>query len=191
MKSSVKITYLLLLVAVFGFIAVNEWARYEGKIVFSFPGFNYSIYLFITINGIILGNTSMESKKFMRSAIATTKRLGAMSAMNARNSKPLNHLDATDQPQNSSSRIPHDRTQEIRVVEATKEKLEQENAKARMKIAFAITITRDGSVIDGSCVLAYSIIKAHMKSNIDISFVAFVHPTATNSVEPLKRLGYQ
>lgn len=67
----------------------------------------------------------------------------------------------------------------------------QTRPRDRMKIAFAITITKDGSVIDGACVLAYSIIKEHENLDIDINFIAFVHPTARLSGEILTRLGYQ
>ena len=61
---------------------------------------------------------------------------------------------------------------------------------AKRKLAFAITVTSDGSILDGACVLAYSIIKSHKKTSDLISLVAFVHPSVTVSREPLRRLGY-
>ncbi len=61
----------------------------------------------------------------------------------------------------------------------------------KKKVAFAITITNDGSVLDGACVLVYSIIKAHKDTKIDISFVAFVHPIVEKAIEPLKKIGFQ
>lgn len=60
----------------------------------------------------------------------------------------------------------------------------------RRRIAFAITITKDGNFQDGAAVLAYSIIKAMRDSEYDISFVAFVHPTVSSSRPVLSRLGY-
>jgi hypothetical protein len=46
------------------------------------------------------------------------------------------------------------------------------------RIAFAITITKDGNFQDGAAVLAYSIYKAFRphRSSYKISLVAFVHP---------------
>jgi hypothetical protein len=61
---------------------------------------------------------------------------------------------------------------------------------ARRNLAFAITVTSDGSILDGACVLAYSIIKSHKKTDDLISLVAFIHPSVTISREPLSRLGY-
>jgi hypothetical protein len=168
-----------------------------------------------------------QSSKFMRSAIATTKRLGAMSAQHARAAHAADA--ATAQPAvgtgpslgTSRTAVPvlpvHQATVEAKaaaeavataaaaafaaaaaaaaaaidpspVVESP---AARHTSRQRRQVAFAITITRDGSVIDGSCVLAYSIIKSHMNSDVDVSFIAFVHPTATKSVEPLKRFGYQ
>lgn len=64
-------------------------------------------------------------------------------------------------------------------------------APKRKSVAFAITITSDGKVVDGACVLLYSIVKTHMDSDLDVSFVAFVHPTVVEARGQLQRLGYQ
>ena len=135
--------------------------------------------------------------KFMRSAIATTKRLGVSVQQNTHSSPPSTvSTTSTTKTNASHTAFP----QAISSVETLVNhnfgpeqavSILKNTEAAILKVAFAITITRDGSVIDGSCVLAYSIIKTHMKSDVDVSFIAFVHPTATKSVEPLKRFGYQ
>jgi hypothetical protein len=60
----------------------------------------------------------------------------------------------------------------------------------RRRIAYAITITRDGFFQDGAAVLAYSIFSASKHSTDDISLVAFVHPNVTTSRPALQKLGY-
>ena len=64
------------------------------------------------------------------------------------------------------------------------------NGSRRRRIAYAITITKDGNVQDGAAVLAYSIYEASLKGDDLISFVAFVHPTVTTSRPTLKKLGF-
>lgn len=59
-----------------------------------------------------------------------------------------------------------------------------------MKVAFAITITKDGKFQDGAAVLAYSIIESFKNDPIDISFVAFVHPNVTTSRPYLRQIGF-
>ena len=61
----------------------------------------------------------------------------------------------------------------------------------RPRIAYAISITKDGSFQDGAAVLAYSIIaNTPANSSYDISFIAFVHPNVTSSRPYLKNLGF-
>lgn len=60
----------------------------------------------------------------------------------------------------------------------------------RPRLAFIITITKDGFFQDGAAVLAYSIIKTTRNSAFDISFIAFVHPNVTTSRVGLRRLGF-
>jgi hypothetical protein len=60
----------------------------------------------------------------------------------------------------------------------------------RKRIAYAITITKDGMFLDGAAVLVYSIMKHSSNSKYDISFIAFVHPNVTTSRPGLKRLGF-
>lgn len=60
----------------------------------------------------------------------------------------------------------------------------------RPRLAFIITITKDGFFQDGAAVLAYSIIKTTRNSAYDISFIAFVHPNVTTSRVGLTRLGF-
>lgn len=60
----------------------------------------------------------------------------------------------------------------------------------RKKIAYAITITKDGFFQDGAAVLAYSIMKYSQNTTYDISFIAFVHPNVTTSRIGLERLGF-
>lgn len=64
-------------------------------------------------------------------------------------------------------------------------------APKKKSVAFAITITSDGMVVDGACVLLYSIVKAHMDSNLEISFVALVHPSVVEARDQLGRIGYR
>lgn len=61
----------------------------------------------------------------------------------------------------------------------------------RKKIAFAITITKDGPFQDGAAVMQYSILKAFEADDLDISFVAFVHPNVSTSRPPLRKIGYR
>ena len=65
------------------------------------------------------------------------------------------------------------------------------NGKKRRRIAYAITITKDGFFQDGAAVLAYSIIKSSKEQcEFDIAFVAFVHPSVTTSRPMLTKLGF-
>jgi hypothetical protein len=59
-----------------------------------------------------------------------------------------------------------------------------------MKVAFAITITKDGRFQDGAAVLAHSIIESFQHEPIDISFVAFVHPNVSTSRAYLRKIGF-
>lgn len=59
-----------------------------------------------------------------------------------------------------------------------------------MKVAFAITITKDGKFQDGAAVLAYSIIESFKNDPIEISFIAFVHPNVSTSRPYLRQIGY-
>lgn len=60
----------------------------------------------------------------------------------------------------------------------------------RKRLAYAITITKDGFFQDGAAVLAYSIMKYSVNSTYDISLIAFVHPNVTTSRIGLRRLGF-
>jgi hypothetical protein len=60
----------------------------------------------------------------------------------------------------------------------------------RRRIAYAITITKDGHFQDGAAVLAYSIYTVSKGKDFDVSLVAFVHPNVTTSRPALQRLGY-
>jgi hypothetical protein len=56
-------------------------------------------------------------------------------------------------------------------------------SKQRPRLAYVITITKDGFFQDGAAVLLYSIIKysEYTRLSYDISFIAFVHPTVQSS----------
>lgn len=60
----------------------------------------------------------------------------------------------------------------------------------KKRLAYAITITKDGFFQDGAAVLAYSIMKYAKNSTYDISLIAFVHPNVTTSRVGLRRLGF-
>lgn len=64
--------------------------------------------------------------------------------------------------------------------------------KRRKKVAYAITITKDGFFQDGAAVLAWSIIKQaqHSRHDTDISLVAFVHPLVVEARPKLRKLGF-
>eukprot|EP01038_Epipyxis_sp_PR26KG_P010758 gene10758-14448_t len=66
----------------------------------------------------------------------------------------------------------------------------ESNPSNRKRIAFIITITKDGFFQDGAAVLVYSIIKYTQYSNFDKSFIAFVHPNVTTSRSGLRKLGF-
>jgi len=61
---------------------------------------------------------------------------------------------------------------------------------SRKRLAYVITITKDGPFQDGAAVLAYSIMKYAHSSPYDISLVAFVHPNVTSSRSGLRQLGF-
>ena len=63
-------------------------------------------------------------------------------------------------------------------------------ANSKLKIGFAITITKDGNFQDGAAVLAYSIYDAFKDEQISASLIAFVHPNVTTSRSVLTQLGY-
>jgi hypothetical protein len=60
----------------------------------------------------------------------------------------------------------------------------------RRRVAYAITITKDGFFQDGAAVLAYSIFNVSKHSPFDISLVAFVHPNVTLCRPTLQKLGF-
>jgi hypothetical protein len=60
----------------------------------------------------------------------------------------------------------------------------------RKRIAYAITMSKDGSFLDCAAVLAYSIHKISQNVNYDVSLIAFVHPNVTSSRPILHNLGY-
>ena len=61
---------------------------------------------------------------------------------------------------------------------------------SRKRLAYVITITKDGPFQDGAAVLAYSIMKYARTSPYDISLIAFVHPNVTTSRSGLRQLGF-
>lgn len=65
-----------------------------------------------------------------------------------------------------------------------------ESSSPRKRIAYAITITKDGFFQDGAAVLVYSILKSSVNSPYDISFVAFVHPNVTLARDGLTKIGF-
>ena len=60
----------------------------------------------------------------------------------------------------------------------------------RRRIAYVITITKDGHFQDGAAVLAYSIHKVSQLANDDVSLISFVHPSVSTSRPILAKLGY-
>lgn len=68
----------------------------------------------------------------------------------------------------------------------------QMNGKKKKRIAYAISITKDGFFQDGAAVLAYSILQnsRHYTDAFDISLVAFVHPLVSQARPLLQKIGY-
>lgn len=60
----------------------------------------------------------------------------------------------------------------------------------KQRLAYAITITKDGLFQDGAAVLAYSIMEQHRGKKYDVSLVAFVHPNVTTSRPALEKIGF-
>ena len=60
----------------------------------------------------------------------------------------------------------------------------------RRRIAYAITMTKDGPFQDGAAVLAYSILRISKNKDYDTSLVAFIHPEVVTSRPILQRLGF-
>ena len=52
---------------------------------------------------------------------------------------------------------------------------------AKKKIAYAVTVSKDGPFIDGAAVLGWSIVHAHEHSAYEPELVAIVHPGATSA----------
>ena len=78
----------------------------------------------------------------------------------------------------------------LRGPHANPKEIVQVKKSSKRRIAFAITITKDGSFQDGAAVLAFSLYNSNMTKEFDISLVAFVHPNVTTSRPILNRLGY-
>jgi hypothetical protein len=97
--------------------------------------------------------------------------------------KVLDVLDTT------SNFIQHKLRADYRPMEYFNRHIEVETPD-RKRIAYAITITKDGFFQDGAAVLAYSIMKYAQNSTYDISLIAFVHPNVTTSRTGLRRLGF-
>mmetsp|Transcript_6203 Transcript_6203/g.13685 ORF Transcript_6203/g.13685 Transcript_6203/m.13685 type:complete len:397 (+) Transcript_6203:158-1348(+) len=71
----------------------------------------------------------------------------------------------------------------------------QERSK-RPKIAYAITVTKDGPFVDGALVLGYAAKKYHsavkgFPSDYDVELVAFATPTVNSSIAILERFGWR
>jgi hypothetical protein len=95
-------------------------------------------------------------------------------------------------------------SQDILVTEATslvtpspKSELPQEpQPKRKPKIAYAITVTKDGPFLDGALVLGYAARKYHSyqkgyQSNYDVDLVAFVTPTVVTARPVLEKYGWK
>ncbi len=65
--------------------------------------------------------------------------------------------------------------------------------KLRRKVAYAITVTKDGPFLDGALVLGYSIKKVHSEKNsdFDADLVAFVLPEIVIAKEMLTKFGWK
>ena len=79
---------------------------------------------------------------------------------------------------------------------STQKKIYEENILPRKKIAYAITVTKDGPFVDGALVLGYAAKKIHDKnkgfiSNYDADLVAFVAPGVVTSRKILAAYGWR
>ena len=112
-------------------------------------------------------------------------RTGNSSLLKATNLVLNNRIAVTYSSEKDTNRVPD------RIQEANHDtNLLRSDGSRRRRIAYAVTITKDGNVQDGAAVLAYSIYESSMKGDDLISFVAFVHPSVTTSRPTLKKLGY-
>jgi hypothetical protein len=68
--------------------------------------------------------------------------------------------------------------------------LKADLSKRMPRIAYAITINKDGYFQDGAAILAYSIIKISENIPYQVSLIAFVHPNVTKARPFLKNLGF-
>jgi flagellar capping protein FliD len=60
----------------------------------------------------------------------------------------------------------------------------------KKKVAYAITVTKDGPFIDGALVLGYSALKVHKKSNYKADLVAFVTSKVVKARPILQKYGW-
>lgn len=73
---------------------------------------------------------------------------------------------------------------------------QQEGTRNKKKIAYAITVTKDGNFLDGALVLGYSARKIHSKrfknpDEFDMDLIAFVTSSVTTSKDALEKFGWK
>ena len=81
-------------------------------------------------------------------------------------------------------------------VKSLETKINEESSSTRKKIAYAITVTKDGPFVDGALVLGYAAKKVHDKtkgfySKYDADLVAFVAPGVVTSRKILETYGWR
>lgn len=81
-------------------------------------------------------------------------------------------------------------------VDTSNKELISHERKQRKKIAYAITVTRDGKFVDGALVLGYAAKKVHdiskgFESKYDAELVAFVAPSVVSSRPILEKYGWK
>lgn len=65
------------------------------------------------------------------------------------------------------------------------------SGRKKEKVAYAITVTKDGHFVDGALVLGYAARKAHLQSKYGVDLIAFVAPTVITARSILSANGWK
>ncbi len=147
------------------------------------------ILLFVVIIGVyetLRQHQAAEQQLLVHSTVTITQ--SQTSLDRSRNNQPNNNaiLDMKSSSYGNLVENDHNKSGDL-PIEKVDSSIHQPK---RKRIAYAITITKDGFFGDGAAVLVYSILKSSVHSAYDISFVAFVHPNVTLARAGLTKIGF-
>ncbi len=145
------------------------------------------ILLFVVIIGVyetLRQHQAAEQQLLVHSTVTITQ--SQTSLDRSRNNQPNNNaiLDMKSSSYGNLVENDHNKSGDLPIDSSIL------NEPKRKRIAYAITITKDGFFGDGAAVLVYSILKSSVHSAYDISFVAFVHPNVTLARAGLTKIGF-